>query len=116
MLSKTHRALPEHRVVAEAALGKPLPKGAVIHHVNEIKSDNRNSNLVICENEKYHRLIHARQRIVDAGGDPDVQKICATCKQLKNHSSYSLDAADWSGRKAECRHCTSIRDRQRRVG
>lgn len=69
----------EHIVIAEKVLGKPLPAGAEIHHVNEIKSDNRNQNLVICENHAYHMLIHARTRVVRAGGDPDSQSICGRC-------------------------------------
>jgi hypothetical protein len=52
----------EHIVVAERALGKPLPKGAVVHHINEVRTDNRPENLVICPNESYHRLLHRRMR------------------------------------------------------
>ncbi len=52
----------EHVLVAEKALGRYLPDGVEIHHVNEIKHDNRGCNLVICENLDYHRLLHRRMR------------------------------------------------------
>lgn len=52
----------EHIVVAERAFGGPLPKGAVVHHVNLDTHDNRPCNLVICPNEAYHRLLHKRMR------------------------------------------------------
>lgn len=68
----------EHVVVAEKALGKPLPKGACVHHVNEIKTDNSPANLVVCPSGAYHRLIHQRQRALDACGNPNWRK-CAYC-------------------------------------
>lgn len=52
----------EHVLVASKALGKAIPKGAVVHHVNGLRGDNRPENLVICENEAYHKLIHARMK------------------------------------------------------
>ena len=51
-----------HILIAEKALGRPLPKGAVVHHANEKKDDNRNQNLVICENQTYHKLLHTRMK------------------------------------------------------
>lgn len=67
-----------HAIVAERALGKPLPKGAVVHHVNENPLDNRNSNLVICQGHSYHRLLHYRTQAFDATGDANAIR-CAHC-------------------------------------
>ena len=52
----------EHILVAEKALGRRLPKGAVVHHANKKRSDNTPTNLVICPNETYHRLLHRRMK------------------------------------------------------
>lgn len=53
----------EHTYLAEKALGKPLPKGAVVHHLNELPWDNHTPlNLVICPDQAYHMLLHKRAR------------------------------------------------------
>ena len=58
----SHGYVLEHILVAEKALGKPLPPGARIHHVNSVRDDNRPCNLVVCQSDAYHKMLHARIR------------------------------------------------------
>src|SRR3990167_639054 len=55
----TGKARREHIVIAEHALGRPLRKGEVIHHIDGNKVNNRNSNLLICS-ASFHRWLHNR--------------------------------------------------------
>ena len=59
----------EQVLIAEQALGNLLPRGAIVHHVNGCPSDNRNTNLVICDNQAYHMLLHRRMRAQKATGN-----------------------------------------------
>lgn len=68
----------EHILVAEKALGKQLPPGAEVHHANEIKTDNRPLNLVICPNTGYHNMLHKRINAKKKCGHADWLK-CFYC-------------------------------------
>jgi hypothetical protein len=74
------RGLGVHCLVAERALGKRLPKGAIVHHVDHDRSNNKPTNLVICPNQAYHLLLHQRERALMACGNPDWRH-CGLCKQ-----------------------------------
>lgn len=52
----------EHRLIVEGVIGRYLKRRESVHHINEIKNDNRKCNLVLCENESYHRLLHSKMR------------------------------------------------------
>ena len=55
----------EHILVAEKAMGKYLPKGAVVHHIDENGLNNAPGNLVVCQDDSYHKLIHKRARALN---------------------------------------------------
>jgi hypothetical protein len=76
------------RLVAEAALGKLLPPGAQVHHVDEDKRNDAPGNLVICQDQKYHHLLHVRARVVARGGDPNRQRWCGRCRSLQPIESF----------------------------
>lgn len=104
-----------HVAVAEKALGHKLPKGAIVHHIDRNPTNNDSSNLVVCPSQSYHLLIHARQRVMDAGGNPNTQKICKTCRQVLDKELFSFESS-WDGRAAACRTCTNARRRGKGYG
>lgn len=46
--------------LASKALGKAVPKGCPVHHFNRDIFNDTPSNLVLCEDNKYHGLLHRR--------------------------------------------------------
>ena len=97
----------KHVLVAERAIGHRLPEGAEIHHVNEDIADFRNSNLVICQDKAYHKLLHARARVVKVGGNPNTEAICSRCHHIKPKTSFNRRNRNKStGVQHHCRECS----------
>ena len=91
----------EHILIAERVLGKPLPKKAVVHHVDLNKFNNKNNNLALCQDNGYHLLLHKRKRALEACGHANWIK-CYICKKWD-----SPDNLDNHGRHKTC-HVTEV--------
>jgi len=48
----------EHRLIVEKQIGRYLTKNEVVHHVNEIKNDNRPKNLMAFVSNPAHKRFH----------------------------------------------------------
>ena len=68
----------EHILVAERKLGRPLRKGEIPHHKNEIRSDNRLRNIIVCPSVAYHRFLHRKKNSkLRKPGEPNPFVFCA---------------------------------------
>ncbi len=103
------QTIARHRVRAEVALGHPLPPGAQVHHPDE-DPWNPDARLVICEDAAYHNFLHSRMLVKHAGGDPNTQRQCSRCRELKPLAAFPeakrvTTGRCFVGRLSYCRPC-----------
>jgi hypothetical protein len=89
MFEISGRSVLRHVLVAEKALGKPLPKGAQVHHVDYDRSNDSNENLVICQNVSYHKLLHRRTDALNACGNANWLR-CSKCGKYSPASELRI--------------------------
>lgn len=99
----------EHVLVAEEATGLALPKKAQVHHVDGNPSNNSPGNLVVCEDQEYHLLLHRRMRARGACGHPGWLR-CRYCKEYDTPANLSI-----SGQHAYHKACAAEYQRRRKA-
>lgn len=105
----------EHVLVAERALGRFMPAGAEIHHVDGNPRNNSASNLVICQDKAYHKHLHYRSSVLARGANPSTHRYCSRCDQFKVFADFNRMSANKSnGLQRICRECSRDVDTERR--
>ena len=89
-----------HVLRAEAALGRRLRPGkAVVHHHTD-------DQLVLCEDQAYHWMLHIRTRVLRAGGNPNTDRVCSRCRQLRRFCEFYK--SNVGRRSSYCKPCLII--------
>lgn len=81
----------EHRLVAEKMIGRYLTKDEVVHHINGVKTDNRESNLMVFDNSSEHYFFHKKMEKI--GMDAFAQWRENKCVQNSASLSQLLEEA-----------------------
>ena len=103
----------EHIVIAEDSLGKYLNRSHPVHHIDENKLNNSRNNLVICEDKRYHMLLHQRTKALLEFGTASATK-CVLCNEYIDDPS---EAYHWMVSKTGTnRSCHKICAALRRKG
>lgn len=101
----------EHRIKAELAIGRVLEMHHPVHHVDGDPGNNVNVNLVICEDNAYHKLLHRRMNVLMAGYDPNSNRWCSGCKVPRPIDHFNSDSYQTDGIASMCRVCSQSKDR-----
>jgi hypothetical protein len=106
-----HGYVFEHVLVVERVLGYCLDKRHQIHHVNGNGLDNHPRNLVVCEDQRYHALLHQRTTAYRETGRADF-RCCAFCRHYDDPAQMVRYGTK---RQVAHRDCINADGRARRI-
>ena len=101
--------VPRAVAIAETVLGKSLPKGAIVHHIDGDPLNDEKSNLAIFPSKSYHNMIHARMDALAACDNANWRR-CNICKTYDAAENLYLRDADGNGRQGYHRACHAKRE------
>ncbi len=78
-------------MVAEQKLGRQLRKGELIHHVNEVKTDNRPENIEVKASIAEHKVSHRKKKGLRMPGEenPSVKCQCGCGETFQKYDDYN---------------------------
>lgn len=90
----------EHILIAEEKLGRKLKANECVHHLNEVRNDNRPENLIVFKTVADHTAFHMGCDIILEGDVyialQNKNSICPQCGRTKDHKAKM------------CIHCWSV--------
>lgn len=106
----------EHVLVVEAVLGRRISGEHPIHHFDEDRTNNSPGNLVVCEDQAYHELLHRRMDALEGCGNPDALR-CSICGEWD--AEENLAVTQLRGKRARLvayhRPCAAKKARERKA-
>lgn len=110
--TRTGNGIYYHTIVVEKNLGKQLPEGALVHHINYNKSDNRIHNLLICKNSFHHGEIHRQTDAFKACGNASWLR-CVHCKKYDSPKTiYTDNASRYYHKNCSSKYARELRRRR----
>jgi hypothetical protein len=91
-----------HRIKMEEILGKKLPDSAKTHHIDGNHGNNQNGNLILCDSQAYHMLLHRRERAFKKCGHANWRK-CQYCNEYDDPNNLYVAPDGSCARHSECR-------------
>lgn len=83
----SHNDILEHILVMSTKIGRPLRKGEIVHHINCVRTDNREENLHLYASRSAHHVGHGSlNKLVKSLLDLGVIEFLDGTYQLKNHA------------------------------
>lgn len=106
--------IPKSVWIVEQILGKQLPLGAIIHHVDSDKTNDAKINYVVCQDKSYNNLLHRRERALKACGHASWRK-CKICKNYDDPANLVIGKRTKNGSQSiyhsECRNLKRRKNR-----
>ena len=101
-------------IVVEKAIGHELPKDAVVHHIDGNRKNNSPSNLLVCPDHSYHRLLHLREKARDACGNPSY-RMCIYCRKYDSLENMTRTGNNKSGHRHYHKPCRNKNEQERKL-